>query len=58
MTERIAWALDNPTKFKDIGMTARATIPKPWEDVITQMLARYEDLIRTIQHVRHCKTRH
>jgi glycosyltransferase involved in cell wall biosynthesis len=58
MAERIAWALDNPTKLKEIGMAAQATIPKPWEDVITEVLERYEDLIRTTQRFRHCKTSH
>lgn len=56
MAERIAWALDNPTKLKEIGVAARATIPKPWEDVITEVLERYEDLIRTARRFRRCKT--
>ena len=58
MAERIAWALDNPTKLKEIGMAAQATIPKPWEDVITEVLERYEDLIRTAQRLTHYKTHH
>jgi len=54
MAERIAWALDNPTELKKIGMAVRETIPKPWKDIITEVLARYEDLIRTTQRVRRC----
>jgi glycosyltransferase involved in cell wall biosynthesis len=58
MAERIAWALDNPTKLKEIGVAARATIPKPWQDVIAEVLERYEDLIRTAQRLTHYKTHH
>ena len=57
MAERISWALDNTMRLKEIGMTARATIPKPWEDVITEVLSRYEELICTTQRIRRCKTR-
>jgi hypothetical protein len=57
MAARISWALDNTMRLKEIGMAARATIPKPWEDVITEVLSRYEDLIRTTQRIRRCKTR-
>jgi len=49
MAACIAWALDNPVRLREIGMAAWATIPKPWEEVITEVLARYEDLIRTMQ---------
>jgi glycosyltransferase involved in cell wall biosynthesis len=57
MAACIAWALDNPVRLREIGMAAWATIPKPWEEVITEVLARYEDLIRTMQRSRRCKTR-
>jgi glycosyltransferase involved in cell wall biosynthesis len=56
MAARMAWALDNPVRLREIGMSARATIPKPWEDVIAEVLARYEDLIRTTRRIRRTKT--
>lgn len=49
VAERIAWALGNPIRLKEIGMAARTTIPKPWENVVEEVLSRYEDLIRTTQ---------
>jgi len=57
MAARIAWALDNPERLVEIGMEARATIPKPWEEVITEVLTRYEDLICTSRRIKRCKTR-
>jgi glycosyltransferase involved in cell wall biosynthesis len=56
MAARMAWALDSPVRLREIGMSARATIPKPWEDVIAEVMARYEDLIRTIRRIRRAKT--
>lgn len=53
MAARIAWALENPEQLKMIGIAARATIPKPWEKVIAEVLARYEDLIITSRHTKH-----
>lgn len=38
--------MDNPTRLREVGMVARSTIPKPWKDVIAEVLERYEDLIR------------
>jgi hypothetical protein len=57
MAERIAWALDNPERLQEIGMNAWITIPKPWEEVINEVLARYEDLICTSQRTRCFKAR-
>lgn len=45
MAERIAWALDHPEKLREIGSAARQTIPKPWKDIISEALFRYDDLI-------------
>jgi glycosyltransferase involved in cell wall biosynthesis len=56
LAARIAWALDHPERLSEIGMAARATIPKPWEEVIAEVLARYEDLIHTKQRIRNCGT--
>jgi len=38
-------------------MNAWITIPKPWEEVINEVLARYEDLICTSQRTRCFKAR-
>jgi len=53
MASRIAWALDNPSELKDIGKKAQATIPKPWAQVISEVLERYEDLIKTTHSIKH-----
>ncbi len=45
MAERIAWALDHPKQLQEIGMAARQTIPKPWKEILTVALERYEKLI-------------
>ena len=55
MAERMVWALENPEKLREIGKTARETIPKYWEEVIEEVLARYEDLIYTSQRVKYRK---
>ena len=43
---RIAWALDHSRQVQAIGQEAGKTIPKYWDVVITEVLARYEELIR------------
>ena len=45
MAARIAWALDHPDQMKEMGRLAQQTIPKPWEDIITAALERYQNLI-------------
>ena len=52
MAERIAWAMDHPKELKEIGKAARQTIPKPWRDIVLEVLERYEDLIETNQRIR------
>jgi len=43
---KIAWALDHLDELRHIGATARKTIPKPWKEIVSDALVRYEDLIR------------
>lgn len=43
---RIKWVLDNAAQTREIGQAARHTIPHYWDEIITDVLARYEDLIR------------
>ncbi|NLK89188.1 MAG: glycosyltransferase family 4 protein [Clostridiaceae bacterium] len=43
---KIAWALDHIRQVQAIGQEAGKTIPKYWEAVIDEVLARYEELIR------------
>ena len=47
MAGRIVWALDHPEELKEIGKVARQTIPKPWKNIVEEVLERYEDLIDT-----------
>ena len=49
---RIGWSLDNPEQTREIGQTARQTIPRSWDDVITEVLTRYEELIRHYKSIR------
>ncbi len=51
MAERIAWALDHPNELKEIGYAAKQTIPKPWKDIVADVLERYEDLIHTSKSI-------
>lgn len=57
MVARMTWTPDNPERLREIGAAARATVPKPWEDVAAEVPARYEDLIRTTQRTGHRKAR-
>jgi 1,2-diacylglycerol 3-alpha-glucosyltransferase len=43
---RISWALDNPEQTGTIGQNARSSIPHSWDEIITNVLQRYEELIR------------
>jgi len=43
--QAIRAALDNPERAREIGEQARRTIPVPWEEVIKDAAARYENLV-------------
>lgn len=43
---RISWALDNPGQTGAIGQNARNSIPRSWDDIIREVLQRYDELIR------------
>lgn len=45
VADRLAWALDHPDKLREIGRVAQQTIPKPWKEIISLALKRYEHLI-------------
>ncbi|HHT89968.1 MAG TPA: glycosyltransferase family 4 protein [Firmicutes bacterium] len=49
MAQGIAWALDHPGRLREIGLKARMTIPRPWKDILAEVLGRYQDLVRTHQ---------
>lgn len=50
MTKKIAWALDHPKLLQEIGVAARQSIPKPWNNIINEALERYDTLIRINNH--------
>lgn len=45
MAIRVAWALDHPEELAAIGRSARDTLPKPWSEVLHDVVKRYERLI-------------
>ncbi len=45
LAEQIVRALDNPALLKTLGQAARKSIPRPWRDVIPDVLERYEKII-------------
>jgi len=42
---RISWVLDNPGQTGIIGQSARSSIPRSWDEIITDVLQRYAELI-------------
>lgn len=52
MANRIEWALDHPEDLKEIGKVAQKTIPKPWREIVTDVLERYKDLIDKSQSIK------
>ncbi|HAL74502.1 MAG TPA: hypothetical protein DCM45_05340 [Clostridiales bacterium] len=43
---RISWALDNPGQTSAIGQNARSSIPHSWDEIISEVLQRYAELIQ------------
>ncbi len=44
--EAIKWIHDNPGKLKEVGMQARETLVRSWENVVDEVSLRYEKIIR------------
>ncbi len=47
LAKQVDWALDHPRDLDALGQAARHSIPTPWNDVITDVLDRYEAIIST-----------
>ncbi len=49
MAHQITWALENPEALLVLGRQARETIPRPWEEVVSGIIERYQVLIEEYQ---------